>query len=178
MEEKNNKIFLIASDFHDSMLALERTLELATECHANKIILLGDIFGAHAYEMVERLNTVAYKLTIVKGNNDGFADELPDKDFKVFDQTYENINGKIAYLCHGNKLNWARADELGAKILMFGHFHVPMLKKENGLLLLCPGSMAQPRSSVGKTFAVITPEKIQIIRENGDVLEEMKIDEI
>ncbi len=178
MENNNNKVFLIASDFHDSMMALDKVLELSTQYNANKIILLGDIFGAHAYEMVEKLNTVSYKLTIVKGNNDGFADELPDKDFKVFDTTYENINGKIAYLCHGNKLSWFSTNELGAKIVMFGHFHVPMLKKENGVVLLCPGSMAQPRSAIGKTFALIKNGKIMILKEDGEVVEEMNFDEV
>lgn len=178
MEDKNNKTFLVASDLHDSMLGLERVLELATEHRANKIILLGDIFGAHAYEMVERLNTVAYKLTIVKGNNDGFADDLPNKDFKVFDTTYENINGKIAYLCHGHKINWFTTNELGAKLILFGHFHRPMLEKENGVTLLCPGSMSQPRSSVGKTYAIINSEKIQILTDDGYVVNEMNFSDV
>ena len=62
--------FLVASDFHGSMVALDRVLELANEHLVDKIILLGDIFGSGAEEMVEKLNGVANKLTIVKGNND------------------------------------------------------------------------------------------------------------
>lgn len=174
----NFQKILVASDFHDSMLALERMLELATEHGVNKIILLGDIFGAHSSEMVERLNTVAYKLTVVKGNNDGFADELPNKDFKVFDQTYEDINGKLAYLCHGHRLSWGRLKMYAAKIIMIGHLHVPILRHEEGVVLLCPGSMARPRSGAAKTFALIDDKKIQILTDQNELVLEMNFDEV
>ncbi len=169
---------LVASDFHDSMMALDKLLEIEKDNQINKIILLGDIFGAHSYEMVEKLNKIAYKLTIVKGNNDGFADDLPNKDFKVFDKTYENINGKIAYLCHGHRLSYDLS-EYGAKIVMIGHLHVPILRRENGVVLLCPGSLAQPRGNSGKTYAIIDEEKISIIADaTGEPILEMKLSEI
>lgn len=173
----DSKRFLIASDIHGSMLALERVLELATINRANKILLLGDIFGSDSSEMVQRLNTVANKLVVLKGNCDFYAD-LKGAEFPVFEKTYENINGKIAYLCHGHKLNTMFLDELGAKIVMFGHYHVPILKKEGNVVMLCPGSMARPRSSVGKTYAFIDGKKIEILTDDGEVIDELFLDKI
>ena len=66
------KKFLVASDFHGSMIALDRTLQLMDEYSADKLILLGDIFGTGAEEMIEKLNAISHKLTIVKGNNDWY----------------------------------------------------------------------------------------------------------
>ena len=78
--------FLIASDFHGSMVALDRMLELANEHMVDKIVLLGDIFGTGASDMVEKLNAVANKLTIVKGNNDWYF-EPENARFKIFNET-------------------------------------------------------------------------------------------
>lgn len=167
-----SKTILIASDIHGSMLALERVLELATIHRANKIILLGDIFGSNIKEMTERLNTVAYKLVVLKGNCDWYA-QSDGAEFPMFEKTYENINGKIAYLCHGHRLGATPIDELGAKIVMFGHFHVPILRTEGGVIMLCPGSMAQPRSAVGKTFALIDDKQIKIFSDDGEELDAM-----
>lgn len=171
-----NKIFFVASDIHGSLDALTETINLAKVYNADKIILLGDIFGAHATEMVEELNAVSHKLTIVRGNNDWYFDEEAyGANFKIFDVTYENINGKIAYLSHGHKTQLEKIDEYGAKLVLVGHYHRPILREQNGKILLCPGSMQQPRSMVGKTFAVISDGKIKIMTPGGDLVIEMDI---
>ena len=170
------KKFLIASDFHGSLVALEKLMQLATEHRANKVILLGDIFGTNASEMVQMLNTISYKLTIVKGNNDWYF-EPENADFKVFNEAYENVNGKIAYLCHGHKLNDMYLEGYGAKIVMIGHVHRPILQKNHdGIILLCPGSLAVPRFGSKKSFAIIDEEKIQILSVDGEVIDEMLLD--
>ena len=64
--------FMVASDLHGSLISLNRVMDLFYEHKADKLILLGDIFGTGASEMVEKLNLVANKLTIVKGNNDWY----------------------------------------------------------------------------------------------------------
>ena len=166
------KKFLVASDLHGSLIALDKTLELFNEYGADKLILLGDIFGTNATEMVERLNRIYDKLTIVKGNNDWYY-EPENAKFKIFETTYENINGKIAYLCHGHKLNDMYLERYGAKIVMIGHVHRPILENNNGIILLCPGSMAVPRFGSEKSFALIDDKKIQILTQDGDLIDEL-----
>ena len=166
------KKFLVASDFHGSMIALDRCLEIANEQMVDKIILLGDIFGTGASEMVEKLNNVANKLTIVKGNNDWWL-ELENAKFIQMKEAYENINGKIAYLCHGHKLNDMFLEGYGAKIVMIGHVHRPILQNNNGIILMCPGSLASPRYGSEKSYAIIDDKKIQILTENGDIVDEL-----
>ncbi len=163
--------FLIASDLHGSMIALDKTLELFNETNADKLILLGDIFGSGANEMVEKLNNVSNRLTIVKGNNDWYF-EPENAKFKIFNETYENINGKIAYLCHGHKLNDMFLSGYGAKIVMIGHVHRPILRTEGDVILLCPGTMASPRFGSDKSYAIIDEKKIQILSQDGDLIDE------
>ena len=77
--------FLVASDFHGSLIALQKTLDLFKEHQADKLIILGDTFGTDADEMVEMLNLVANRLTIVKGNNDWYF-EPENAKFMLFNE--------------------------------------------------------------------------------------------
>ncbi len=167
-----NKKFLIASDFHGSMIALDRTLQIFDEIHADKLILLGDIFGVGASEMVEKLNAIADRLTIVKGNNDWYF-EPENAKFKIFNETYENLNGKIAYLCHGHKLNDMFLEGYGAKVVMIGHVHRPILNRQGDIVFLCPGSIACPRFGSDKTYAVVENNTIKILNLDGETIDEM-----
>ena len=170
------KKFMIVSDLHGSLVALDRVLMLFEEYKADKLVLLGDIFGANASEMVSKLNDIANKLTIVKGNNDWYY-EPENARFVVLKEAYENINGKMAYLCHGHKLNDMYLEGYGAKIVMIGHVHRPILQKyDNGIIFMCPGSMAVPRFGSDKTFALIDDKKIQILSDDGEVVDEICLD--
>lgn len=164
--------FMIASDLHGSMLALDRVLNLFYTSGADKLILLGDIFGSGADEMVEKLNQIYNRLTIVKGNNDWYF-EPENAKFKLFNETYENINGKIAYLCHGHKLNDMYLEGYGAKIVMIGHVHRPILQKNGEIVFMCPGSMANPRMGSEKCYAIIDEKTIKIFTDDGEIYDEM-----
>ncbi len=167
-----SKKFLIASDLHGSLIALDRVLELMNEHFADKLILLGDIFGTNATEMVEKLNLLANRLTIVKGNNDWYF-EPENAKFIIHKEAYENINGRIAYCCHGHKLNDMYLEGYGAKIVMIGHVHRPILQNNNGIIFMCPGSIAVPRFGTSKSYAVIDDKKIQILSNDGDLIDEL-----
>lgn len=170
-----SKKFLIASDLHGSLIALDRVLELVNEHRADKLLLLGDIFGTNASEMVEKLNNISNRLTIVKGNNDWYF-EPENAKFIMLKEAYENINGKIAYLCHGHKLNDMYLEGYGAKIVMIGHVHRPILQNNNGIIFMCPGSMAVPRFGCDKTYALIDDKKIQILTDSGELVDELMLE--
>ena len=168
------KKILVASDIHGSMIALDRVLDLARDYAVDKVILLGDIFGTGAAEMVEKLNTIANKLTIVKGNNDWYF-EPENAKFKIFDQTYENIAGKIAFVCHGHRLNDMDLASYGAKIILQGHLHRPFIEKVGNVIRVCPGSIAAPRFGSEKSFALIVGSKLQILTLYGEVIDEIDL---
>lgn len=170
----SDKKFLIVSDIHGSLSALEKTLELFKKYQADKLILLGDIFGTNATEMVSMLNEIASKLDIVKGNNDWYF-EPEDAKFEIYPELYENINGTLAYLCHGHKLNDMNLAGYGAKIVMMGHVHRPFLRMEQGVVWMCPGSIAAPRMGSEKSYALVLGGKMQILTLEGKVLYELDI---
>ena len=166
-----SKKFMIASDVHGSMLALDNVIAKFNEIGADKLILLGDIFGSNASEMVEKLNLLYNRLTIIKGNNDWYF-EPGNAKFKIFSEAYENINGMIAYLCHGHKLNDMFLEGYKAKIVMIGHVHRPILQKNGDVILLCPGSIASPRFGSDKSYALIDDKKIKILNDKDEIIDE------
>lgn len=94
----------------------------------------------------------------VRGNNDY------DGDFPA--SRIITLSGKRIFMVHGHRHRvyyntdrvYYAAMEEAADIALFGHTHVPYLENEGGILMLNPGSISLPRSSLGKTFAFITVE--------------------
>lgn len=167
------KRFFVAADIHGSMMALNEVIEIANKNYCDKILLLGDTFGVNATEMVEKLNDVSNRLTIVKGNNDWYY-ELPENaKFMLFEQTYENINGVTAFLCHGHRLNDMMLDGYGAKLILQGHVHRPFIEKSHGVIRVCPGSIASPRFGSKKSYAIIDDKKVKIFSVDGDLIDEV-----
>ena len=168
----DDKKFLIVSDIHGSSLALDETLRLAEELFVDRIVILGDTFGLDADEMVKKLNTVAHKLDIIKGNNDWYYEPANAK-FVFPEHTFINLNGTLCYACHGHRLDDMNLAKYGMKIIMQGHVHRPFIEKRDGVIRFCPGSIARPRYGSEKSFALVENKKITIYNINLE-----KIDEI
>lgn len=168
----NDKKILIVSDIHGNMQALNNTIELLKTLKVDKLVILGDTFGVDASKMVEKLNTIADKLEIVKGNNDWYYEPINAK-FLFQENTFINLNGTLAFACHGHKLDDMNLGKYGVKVIMQGHVHRPFIEKRDGVIRFCPGSIASPRFSSPKAFAVVEGKKITIYSINFE-----KIDEI
>ena len=138
---------------------------------ADKLLLLGDVFGTDADEMVEKLNKISNELTFVRGSNDWYF-EPQFAEFELFPQTYENINGRTVFLCHGHRLNDLNLGQYGASVILQGHVHRPFIFKEQGVIRLCPGSIARPRFGSVPSFAFIDEDKIQILSLDGKIIDE------
>ncbi len=145
---------IVFSDSHNSVWLMN---ELAEKYRSklNCIIHLGDCTGD-----TEELHGICPSLPIyqVRGNND--YDSLFPAERVI------TLGSKRVYMTHGHRhrvyyttdrIYYSAAEEQ-ADIALFGHTHVPCLENDGGIIVLNPGSISLPRSSVGKTFAFITIE--------------------
>lgn len=136
---------MIVSDTHNSHRNLERAIEKAGKI--DMLIHLGDVEGGEDY--IEAL--VDCPAHILSGNNDFFSDLPREEEF--------DIEGKHIFITHGHyyyvSMNEERLKEearnRGADIVMYGHTHKPSCERENGLLVLNPGSIAFPRQ-IGRKY--------------------------
>lgn len=142
---------------------MQKALELYGE--VDYIFHLGDYAGDAEFL---RLNSRAQVLA-VRGNCDFISKE------PYFDEVV--LGGHRIILTHGHKLNakysvdrlFYYAQEHDAKAILFGHTHVAMTEFVDGIWLINPGSISEPREGfrsaaqllIGKWGVV--PKIVQII---------------
>lgn len=154
---------MVISDTHGRDENFDRVMEI--EGRPDMLIHLGDMEGSEKY--IESL--AGCKCEMVSGNNDYFSDLPIEKDIYAG-------NHKI-FITHGHYYNVSvemstilkEGMERGADIVMFGHIHRPVYEKEDGVILLNPGSLSLPRQ-IGRepSYAIIN------INEDDDVKCEIK----
>ncbi len=65
-------------------------------------------------------------------------------------------HGHLQGIDFGDELALSEAEEIGAKIFIHGHTHVPRQVRAGNKLIVNPGSISRPRGGFDPTFAVLT----------------------
>lgn len=146
---------LIVSDSHGRETSLKRAVGNMGK-FLDLMIHLGD-----SQRSPDRLaGMVDCPVEMVKGNCDGMY-MLPAT--KIIE-----IGPHKALLTHGHRYGGSAgisqmvemAQANGADIVMFGHTHVPLLEQHDGITVLNPGSISQPRQEGGRpSYMVMTVEE-------------------
>lgn len=129
---------------------------------ADLILHAGDLLKA---SLLQELAFYA-PVRAVKGNLDPTALDLP--------QTLEfDFGGVSVAMVHDSGRKQGRRNRLkklfpGARVIVFGHSHIPFLVDDDGLLLLNPGSPTDRRRQPHYTFALLYAEE-------GDVRAEIVV---
>ena len=154
---------MVLADTHISRRA--RTLPKGLIWHLERADLI-----LHAGDLVEPslLDELALYAPIraVKGNVDLPEVDLPE--VLEFD-----FGGVSVAMIHNSGRKEGRRKRLkkrfpDARVVIFGHSHIPFLEDENGLLLLNPGSPTDKRWQLHHTFALLHTEE-------GDVRAEIVV---
>lgn len=141
---------LIASDSHGRQ---DRLFELMKTESFDAFFFCGDGEGLE-YDLFTACG-VPSVTAMVKGNND-YGSTLPSETVICF-------GGHKIFMTHGHRyrlftgtgLLTSAARENECETCLFGHTHRPLYRYEDGILLLNPGSVTQPRQESGiPTFAV------------------------
>lgn len=141
--------FLIFSDTHNLR---EPMRELYARYPNDGIIHLGDHW-ADARWMLQQ--TAGHPVYAVKGNCD-YGAEGPE------DQLLE-LGGVKLLLMHGHRFGvksgyggaLAEAKRRGARVVLFGHTHIPFMEEREGILMLNPGSLRNPQ----REYAILEIEE-------------------
>lgn len=142
------KRILVFSDTHGSITAARSIL--AESRNIECILHLGD----HARDAAELQAATNLRVIGVRGNCD-YDSSVPEKQLVT-------IDGVRILLVHGHRQHAGSsllhlslaAQEAEASVVCFGHTHKSLCLYENGLLLLNPGSISQPRDGV-RSYAIL-----------------------
>jgi putative phosphoesterase len=130
---------LVTGDTHGREMNLLRIIEKVSPI--DMLVHLGDFEGGG--EIIRKV--APCRLELVSGNND-FGTGIP-KERLVSIGSYNVMltHGHRYGVYSGTGLLLEAAKRNYADIIMFGHTHIPMIKKEEGIWLINPGSPVLPR---------------------------------
>lgn len=143
---------IVVSDSHTDTASLERAID--SQGKLDLVIHLGDVARD-----VDYIETMYYPVKVVSvlGNNDYRYEDYE----RVLD-----FDGHKIFICHGHTQSVssgyerleATARSKGCEAALFGHTHRSTLEKRNdGFLLINPGSVSKPRGCK-PSFAVLETE--------------------
>ena len=147
--------FAVLSDTHGDLSRMFAAADYIRALKPDALIHLGD-FCADAEAMAKELRL---ELHAVAGNCDAGRTTHPAVDVL-------EAEGARILLCHGHtydvgetpqRLIWA-AQERECTAALFGHTHRQFLEKEDGVLLMNPGSLCWPRGTEAG-LGLLTVEK-------------------
>lgn len=107
--------YLIVSDIHGCLPALEKVLQFYQAHHFDMLIILGDILnygprnglpeGLNPKGIAEKLNEMAGEIVAIRGNCDSEVDQMLLNFPILSDYTLIVDNGKKLFLTHGHIYN-------------------------------------------------------------------------
>lgn len=167
---------LIASDIHGRKAAMAKLGAVIDALNPDRIILLGDYLyngprngvpgDYDPMAVCRELNRHAGKIVGVRGNCDSRIDQSLLK-FDIEDSKVVYFNGYRIDLIHGDLLTSDLLHVSRGDILMYGHTHIPMLKKQDGVVYLNPGSVSFPKNGFPPSYAVFEEREIQVLPLDG-----------
>jgi len=143
--------WLIISDTH------EKTDNLAVLLKRYAYQVQGVLhLGDHDYDLLQFADTYALPLYTVAGNCDD--ESLSPRERVV------TLGGHRVFMAHGDRYNVgmgtnrilqrARAQE--AVVCLYGHTHISACEETDGILLMNPGSLTEPRDDNPPAYGLLT----------------------
>ena len=131
--------YLIVSDIHGSLPALEQTLDFYRKEKCDMLLILGDVLnygprnglpeGLNPKAIAERLNAMADKIVAVRGNCDSEVDQML-LDFPILsDYAVVVDNGRKLLLTHGHIYNKEKLPVWNFDIMLYGHTHLWLIEQ-------------------------------------------------
>lgn len=165
---------MFASDIHGSLPATERILQLFAQHEAQWLIILGDVLnhgprnalpaGYAPAEVAVKLNTIASRIIAVRGNCDSEVDQML-LEFPITAPWQQVLyeQGRL-FLTHGHLYNPEKKPPLAAgDVLVYGHTHLPVARKEGDIFLFNPGSVSIPKGNFPASYGVLEHDRLQVL---------------
>ena len=178
------KIFVI-SDIHGSAAALEKAEKQLLKQKFDGILVLGDVLyhgprnplpeGYEPLKVVSILNRYADKITGVRGNCDAEIDrQLCAFDINEDYQTMK-LGDRDVFITHGHIYSPEMHKPLAkGSIFLYGHFHVPVAREENGIYYLNPGSCSMPKENNPCSYGVLSEDGFVVYDLDGKELKSIR----
>ena len=173
--------YLIVSDIHGSLPALEHVLDFFHKEHYDMLCILGDIInygprnglpeGLDPKGIVERLNPLADRIVAIRGNCDSEVDQML-LDFPILsDYALLVEGGQRIFLTHGHVYGEQNLPRAGFDVFIYGHTHLWKLERdEQGRVICNTGSPTFPKQQRPATFCTLENGNLSVRLLDGTIL--------
>ncbi len=171
--------YLIASDLHGSIKALNAFLDRIEQEKPDKIIFLGDIYYhgprnnlPEEYDpkaVCQKLNAIKQNLIVIKGNCDTEVDQMIS-EFDFLPSVCLVIGDKTLFLTHGHIYNKDSLPKTDYNGIIYGHFHTGFVEVTDGKLYANAGSLSLPKGGTEKSYLVVTENTVCLKNLNGEII--------
>lgn len=172
--------YLITSDIHGSIGALDRILRHFQADQFDMLVLLGDLLNYGPRNSVPadldpqaiagRLNALKDRIVAVRGNCDSEVDQMLFEFPILSDYALIVDEGKRLFLTHGHIYNKECLPPMGSiDCFFYGHTHLPHLTPatQQAPLLCNTGSPTFPKGGNPPTFAIYENGAPRLCRLDG-----------
>lgn len=178
---------LTISDIHGSFYYLEKALDIFHREGADLLLILGDELyhgprnplpkDYNPKLVSETLNTYKDKIIAVRGNCDSEVDQMV-LDYPITsDLSTIFWNNKKIIATHGHIYNEDNLPPICSKdILIYGHTHLPLAKRQDDIFILNPGSISLPKGGNSNSYGIFKDNSFKVISFEGDILKEVSFD--
>ena len=179
--------YLLISDIHGCLPALQRALHFYKEQHCDMLCILGDIInygprnqlpeGLTPKGIVEQLNAMADDIVAIRGNCDSEVDQML-LNFPIMADYLLLVDGnKRLILTHGHVYNKEKRPLGKCDALFYGHTHLWELTRTPQGVVCNLGSITFPKGGNPPTFATYEDGVISVYRTDGTLLQTMNLNE-
>lgn len=177
--------YLLLSDIHGCLQALEKSLAFGEAQHCDMIFIIGDILnygprnripeGIDAPGIVATLNPLADKIVAVRGNCDAEVDQMLLQFPCLADYALLVDNGKKIILTHGHKYSADNLPPGHYDLVVTGHTHLWKLYQENNTTYLNTGSITFPKGGNPPTLAIYNEGIVTVYTLDGEPLSQIQL---
>ena len=173
---------LFVSDIH----GIDTNLKIIEKEIIDKLVVLGDLYYAgptynQQYEVnsksvKEILTKYGDKIICLKGNCDSLVD-VKSSDFPICDNlALICVDGLDIFLTHGNEYSFDKNSKFNRKgILVYGHEHIPYIKKNSDMIYINVGSISLHREGNKPTYMIYENKEFTIYDIDRNVIDGIEV---
>lgn len=149
----------VISDTHDDMEAIGKAVEFLNGQGVTHVIHAGDMVSPFTFEVLGGLNA---QFIGIFGNNDGDRLLLEEKSGgRIHTQPHVlTVHGKRVVVVHEPDIADALAESGRFDLVVYGHLHVPAVRKVREALVLNPGKAARLHKGTS-TLALVDTDRME-----------------
>lgn len=160
------------SDIHGITNNLDKIEEQINNNDFDYIVVLGDLYGTNINSNQYIYNLLMKnrdKLILLLGNCDSYNEMFVENMFL-------NLDNHVLFLSHGNEYNYDKLSKIeGSNIFIYGHKHIPYIRKREDIIYICVGSISSPRNDLGCSYMIYDDSTCTIYGIEGNIIDCLKI---